>query len=92
MTNKEKAKQIRLAAERVFEGERKYSCHAIKTKKLTRSYELLFCPNDRYLAVKILPNRESWLFNSEEIKDQEAHQWRITALCLAAAMAETGDL
>jgi len=89
MTNEEKADRIRLAAERVFEGEKKYSCHAIedmRLKKFKLKYSMLFSPAEKRLG-------NSWLDNHwGDATKEELKTWRIWALCLFAAMAETGDL
>jgi hypothetical protein len=77
-----------------------YSCNAIgtvlwlngkPTESAVRDYAALFSPNQP------LDADEAWLTNTGHSKralapGQEAAEWRLTALCFAAAMHDTGDL
>jgi len=84
----ENAKKIYLdAAEAVERGAEVYSCTAIaRTRAETtfpekRAYADMFCPEEG-------AGFGYWLDGCTD----EPHQWRLTALCFAAAMAAEGDL
>ena len=97
MTRKEKAKAFRESAEYIFDSEcTKYSCSVLQRHSgtmLVKRYTKIFCPDDMHIKGS-LTKWYSWLDVSKEIEDDLKlyKEWRLNALCLAAAMAETGDL
>ena len=89
MTTEQKAERFRLAAEDIFNDKNGCTClslwlHGVKAEMIIK-YSQLFCPvRDA--------NRGFWLSVVKWECYSEIKRWRIWALCLAAAMAETGDL
>lgn len=77
------------AAEMLFNGDPSFSCAAIShVGKSAEDYAQMFCP-EGFLK------QPSWLCDASMaglLKFTEMREWRLTALCFAAAMYESGDL
>ena len=88
------------AAELIDDNERKQSCTAI-AQIATGSHFNHMCTEAKIYSEIFAPHSDSicgdWLHecfsdNPESLLSKDANEWRLTALCLASAMAGTGDL
>lgn len=87
------AAKVRRAAEDIASKRKEHSCDALYSREcgsLVAKYTALFCS-----AYKDASRYACWLNVAADrgrIAEQDLRDWRVTALCLLAAMIESGDL
>jgi hypothetical protein len=79
------------AAELVASKEEDYSCDAVLKAANGDAPSALFFWRDRFTPREDSPEHY-WLRDQFDMEEEDKHEWRILALCLAAAIAKSEGL